>query len=303
MPIIDIDLPTTPKESLSILVLSNPQIRELVLAKNVRLFAVRKKVWDNLHLAVDQRVFHDVPVKMHVDHSDPDRLTKIAAIGAGIQKCKAAGLVFPDATLEFYLHNGNQACLGYLMPTRPVAKFVIILGKGVLHTGTQLVATLIGEQIASRGKQIADEAKATAAVVHELGHCFHQLLNPSQFHCLAEAAFLNGKSDGELTSGEYQERHALLRNASKSKMNGFLKALRSFSSEVSQYAASHPCEFVAECFAGQAMGLTYGKSVLDAYRACGGPALNPQATTTERRSIQTSSAQDIAMHQETGEGL
>ena len=303
MPIVNIDLPTSPKESLSILVLSNPQIRELVLAKNVRLFAGRKKVWANLHLAVDQRVFHDVPVKLHVDHKDPDRLTKIAAISAGIQKCKAAGLVFPDATVEFYLHNSNQACLGYLMPTRPVEKFVIILGTGVLHTTKQLVATLIGEQNASRSSQTADEAKATAAVVHELGHCFHQLQNPSQFHCLAEAAVLKRKEDSELTSREYRERHALLRNASKSRMDGFLQGLRSFSRKVSEYAATHPCEFVAECFAGQVMGLAYEQSVLDAYRACGGPALNLQRATTTHRSTQTVSTQSIAMHEETGEGL
>jgi hypothetical protein len=295
-------LPAMPPVSLRITELSDEQVKKFLLTGNVGLFASRKSAWKNTLLATHERVFSGVKVKLHIDDNDPTKNVKVAAIGIAIERCiKVAGLTFPDSAIDIYLHNLNQACLGYLLPMNPTNKFVIILGNGVLETKQQLVSTIIKDQTTSMGTAAATEACVTTAVIHELGHCFHQLLKPSQYYCVSQASMLRGKAESELT-GEFSERHALLSSASKDAMDKFVKAANTFGARVSTYAGTHPNEFVAECFAGQVMGLTYDPDIMTAYSELGGPAV-PGVVSTGRgrpRSKAFSVPEPIS---DVGEGL
>ena len=298
---INLTLPGSPSKSLRIKDMTPDETKNLHLKGNIALFAHRSNAWRGKTMSTSERIYGGVKCKIHVASDDPDKDVKLSAVSEAIDRCiSVAGLSFPRSTVEFYIHGQNQACLGYILPMMPENKFCIILGTGVMRTKVQLVSTIIKES-SKEGPQRAQQLCATTAVIHELGHCFHQLLNPSQYYCVSQACILKGKAGSEL-SGEYRERWALLCQASTKDMEDFTKAAKSFGAEVSKYASTHPNEFVAECFAGQVMGLTYGEDVMSAYATLGGPPVRGVAAVGKGRPRGHAFVAPPEIEQE-GEGL
>jgi hypothetical protein len=283
MAFVTMTIPGTLSKSLQAKEMSAVEINKFLLTANVDLFAGRKTAWQNLKLSMQLKTCKGVKVKFHIDNSDPDKKTKIEAVEKAIEKCiTIGGLTFPTSTVEIYIHNANQACLGYLLPLRPESKFVIILGTGVLHTTSQLVSTIMRDSC-GRMSFSKDITCATTAVIHEFGHCFHQLLNPSQYYVIGQANIMRGKSIGELTmETKWSERHGLTNGASLQAMDDFIKAANTIGKEVSVYAGTHPLEFVAECFAGQIMGIQYEENILNTYVQLGGPPVNGEAPPVKK---------------------
>lgn len=298
-------IPGRPERSLEVGALSAEQARSQLVA-NVGLFASRRQAWKDALMSVEVGLFSGHRVKMHVAAGDPDATHKKEQLKAALALIKGLpGLALPEE-IEVFIHHCAQPCLGYLAPlTSTTVRALLILGNGVTQTRTTLVSTLVRDEAGGADSVPARQKQILTAIVHELGHVLHQISSLPRYSALGDLMLLKSKAESELT-GEYAGRllRSFPRRPSAADMDAFVKATLALASQVSQYAASHPNEFVAETFSGLVMGYRYSDEVMAAYHALGGPAVTPGPTTrTRRRADAIVAPAPPVLVAEVGEGL
>lgn len=269
-----IDLPGSPTISFDINELDTTQLKERYKG-SIDQFIARAKIWQGRSLDQEVGTYGGVKVKMHVDPNDADGTLKKQQVRAALELLAMQSGLKLDCTVEVYIHGLAQPCLGYVLPVADQLKAVMILGTGVNKTSTQLVATIVRDSLGGEGNPMADAMQVRTSVLHEFGHVFHQLMNPSQFFAFGQMCLLMNKSKGEL-EGTYsgRVREIFSKPMSPSEMKDAVSRMQKLGAKVSTYAGGHPNEMVAEVFAGLMMGQTYETEVMDAYASMGGPAVS-----------------------------
>ena len=303
-----ITIPGTPSTSITIKDLDDTELAARWKA-NVAKFGDRAKSWKTAHrsLDVEQRIVVGVKLKMHVDATDPDAEVKKAQVAAALGVLETVGgLSLPNDKLEVYSHSAEQACLGFVLSAPGGVQAVMTLGTGVTTTRMQLVSTIIHDEYAKTQASSAADMRVRAAIMHEFGHIFHQLLAPSHYFALASVAILSTKTQGELAG---LANYALFPDRpSLQEMKAFVVAVKAQGARVSEYAGKmdNLNEFVAEVFAGLAMGLSYDDDVMTTYQQLGGPPIDVSSkakVVTRRRARAVVEKPDLSGLVEMGDGL
>jgi hypothetical protein len=149
-------------------------------------------------------------------------------------------------------------------------RVTLILGDSIgVATGTRLLCDDVYDYYKPTFTVDASKRRALTAVYHEFGHIFHQLQSPSHYFGLANLVqVVNADDPGYAGHANY---NTFPTNPSFAALNGFLNAIKEYGRTVSQYASSHPNEFIAETFSGLMMGVPIDANTRLAYQALGGP--------------------------------
>jgi hypothetical protein len=149
-------------------------------------------------------------------------------------------------------------------------RVALILGDSIgEETSTRLLCDDVHDYYKPTLTVDASKRRAITAIYHEFGHIFHQLQSPIHYFGLANLVkVFNAGTGGYAGHANY---NTFPTSPSFATLDGFLTAIKQHGQTVSQYASSHPNEFIAETFSGLMMGVPINADTQGAYQALGGP--------------------------------
>lgn len=179
-------------------------------------------------------------VRVYWDDSDPTAVDRVRLLDAAIAKIIAAGIQFPPV-LRVYLPRDARSLRieGDCVKEGEVKKPAVFRAPDLLFLPAHIVGNPKLEQGSAEGPYFLSTALDTtglATTIHELGHFLHYQNNPSGFHLM----------------------HATVHA-------GSLPDLKAIETEVSQYAAKNPREFVADVFLGLVYGRRFSPAIMNRY--------------------------------------
>ncbi|MCP4132420.1 MAG: hypothetical protein GY754_15720 [bacterium] len=275
-----ITLTGKPEVELVIKDLSANEQKAFIKKENLeRLYVKYRTGWAKKSLKVEEHKWGGVAVKLHAASDDPDIAVKKEAIRIALEMVQAKGFKFPGNNIEFFCHSYKKSCVGFLLPMLQSSKGVIVLGTNALHVEKEIVATKIYDQHKARSESDAKLKQATTAVLHEMGHIFHQYAALSYYTALVNLKKLTKLNESAYTqllgsSSDYKKMYASFTSKPTYKqLKDAMGRIDETSAEVSAYANEHPNEFIAEVFSGLMMGINYSDDIVDIYHALGGPGI------------------------------
>ncbi len=269
MPTIDMKLP---KNLLKIKQFTAQEADKYFKDENGPLFAARIKSTG----PAEQKTYGGVTVTFHNQNKDPGYDMKKEAVKTALEQIDKFKTQFglPGNVLKVYCYGDKQAGVGYVLMNGTSRQATLLLGTTAVADNNSILAAQIYDYYKPTVTVNAKAKRALAVIVHELGHIFHQLHNPSHYICLGELSLLANKSQGELDK-EYKDTFETHFPAKPkfTELQAVRDEIQKAGANVSSYASAALPDVVAEVFCGLMMGAPFGNDVLDVYKAMGGPTI------------------------------
>jgi hypothetical protein len=227
------------------------------------------------------QIIGGITCKIEADPNDPHRALKLKLLRLALTSFQGnAALALPQNKMHVYLISSttnpqtatSNMSVGFVykkLTADPHPRVALILGDSIgTATGTQLLCDDVASYYRPTFTISARERRGLTAIYHEFGHIFHQLQSASHYYAMADLIKLFNAGAGAFMA---DPAYASFANApSFADISSFRQAVVDWGQTVSQYASSHPNEFVAETFSGLMVGAPVQAGAEAAYQVLGG---------------------------------